>query len=251
MATAPEKAKLTIVTDVSVGDWIRDSLTPWVPFTEVQITIGFVIPKGFESYVLIRHTGERDHQGSLGPETLETLLIVLSKFTKAQEDCFYAIWEGYGWGNPGVPLIAVRRPRFQRFVQQFISRFGSHPHRSRRRTYVQPEEDPDLHTLPVGIMKSERFKLPYRDYLLARGSLFEAMKIGHRRSEWFQPQSPNLLWPIDKSWILATEIDFDVTLIAGSEQLVEAILSTDSLTAERFSVSDTYEQLRVADSWSS
>ena len=248
MASTPEKAKLTIVTDVSVGDWIRDSLTPWVPFTEVQKTIGSEIPTGFESYVLIRHSGERDHQGSLGPETLEVLLKVLSKFTNAQEDCFYAIWEGYGWGAPGVPLIAVRRPRLHKFVQRFVLRFGSRPHRSRRQTYPQPEEDPDLHTLPVGIMKSERFKLPYRDYLLARGSLFEAMKIGHRRADQFQPQSPNLLWPIDKSWILVTEIDFDITLIAGSEQLVEAILSADSLSAERFSPSDTYEQLRDADS---
>jgi len=45
-----------------------------------------------------------------------------------------------------------------------------------------------------------------------------------------------------------TEIDYDVTLLAGSEKLIEAILSTDSLTAERFLVTDTIEELQVAES---
>ena len=245
MASAPEKAKLTISTDISVGDWIRESLVPWVPFSEVPMTIGFVIPKGFENYVLVRHTGEGDHQGALGPETLKTLVRVLSKFTTAQEDCFFAMWEGYGWGHPGVPLTAVRGPRPKRFFQEFILRYGSN---SRQTRFVPPPEHTDLHTLPVGILNSELFKLPYRNYLLAKGPLIEALKIGHVRMGWFQLQSPNLLWPSDRNWILATEIDYDVTLIAGSDELIESILSTDSLTAERFLVTDAVEKLRVADS---
>jgi len=245
MASPPENANLTITTDISVGDWIRDSLAPRLPFSEVPRTIGIVIPKGFESYVLIRHTGEGDHQGALGPETLKTLLRVLSKFTTDQEDCCFAMWDGYGWGNPGVSFTAVRGPRLKRFLQEFILRYGSYP---RRKRFVPPTEHPDLHTLPVGILNSELFKLPSRNYLLAKGPLIEALKIGHVRMGWFHPQSPNLLWPNGRSWILATEIDYDVTLIAGSEKLIEAILSTDSLTAERFLVTDTIEELQVAES---
>ena len=240
-----ERASLEIARDLSVGDWIRDSLTPWIAFTDVPVSIGIVIPKGFQSYVLVRHTGKGDHQGSLGAETFERLLRVLSKFTPASEECFFAMWEGYSWGYPGVPLTAMRRPRMQRFVQEFILRYGIY---QRRKRFVPQPEQPELHTLPSGIMAAERFKLPNRDYLLAKGPLLEAQKIGHVRWEWFDPQSPNLLWPIDRSWILATEIDFDVTLVAGSEKLVEAILSIDSLTAQRFSVTDTIEQLRVAES---
>ena len=245
MVSGPEKAKLNISTDISVGDWIRDSLAPRVPFSEVPRTIGIVIPQGFESYVLIRHTDEGDIQGALGPETLKTLLAVLSKFTTVQEDCFYAMWKGYGWGHRGVPLTAVRGSRLQRFFQEFILRYGSHP---RRKRFVPPREHSDLHTLPDGILNSELFKLPSREYLLAKGPLIEALKIGHVGMGWFQPQSPNLLWPSDRSWILVTEIDYDVTLIAGSEKLIEAILSTDSLTSERFLVTDTIEKLQVAGS---
>ncbi len=48
---------------------------------------------------------------------------------------------------------------------------------------------------------------------------------------WFDPQSPSLLWPQDRSWCLATEIDFDSTLVAGSQDLVETILAAPGLEA--------------------
>ena len=80
-----------------------------------------------------------------------------------------------------------------------------------------------------------------------RGPLSEANNIGWTFSDAFQSQSPNLLWPRDRSWIMATEIDFNVTLIGGSESLVATILNAGSLTAERFNVTDTIEQLPVAE----
>jgi hypothetical protein len=55
---------------------------------------------------------------------------------------------------------------------------------------------------------------------------------------WFDPQSPNLLWPQDQSWCLATEIDFDSTLVAGSTHLVEAVLAASDLEAWRVQEGD-------------
>jgi hypothetical protein len=47
--------------------------------------------------------------------------------------------------------------------------------------------------------------------------------------EWLDPQSPSLLWPVDRSWCLATEIDFDSTLVGGSRELVDALLQAPGL----------------------
>jgi hypothetical protein len=52
------------------------------------------------------------------------------------------------------------------------------------------------------------------------------------------PQSPSLLWPQDHSWCLATEIDFDSTLVAGSADLVEAVLAAPGLEAWRVQEGD-------------
>ncbi len=244
-----DKAQLDIALDVSVGDWIRESLDPWVVFSEIPVTIGIVIPKGFESYVLVRHAGTGDHHGGLGNETLRTLVEILSNFTTTAQDCFFALWEGYGWMHPGSIAIykPSQHPKLHRFFRPISIRFGARRFRRRFRTQVQSLDHLESHTLPEGIMKAERFRLPNRDYLLMRGPLSEANKIGWTFSDSFQSQSPNLLWPRDRSWMMATEIDFNVTLIGGSENLVATILNAGSLTAERFNVTDAIEQLPVAE----
>lgn len=42
-------------------------------------------------------------------------------------------------------------------------------------------------------------------------------------------QSPSILWPDDHSWVLATEIDFDSTLLAGTRALVHELVETPGL----------------------
>ena len=49
--------------------------------------------------------------------------------------------------------------------------------------------------------------------------------------DWFVAQSPNLFWPADRSWCVATEIDVDSTVVAGSTALVEAVLARGDLEA--------------------
>ena len=41
--------------------------------------------------------------------------------------------------------------------------------------------------------------------------------------------SPSILWPEDHAWVLATEIDFDSTLIAGSAALIRELMQTPEL----------------------
>jgi hypothetical protein len=53
------------------------------------------------------------------------------------------------------------------------------------------------------------------------------------------PTSPNLIWPTDRAWLLASEIDFDSTLIGGSDALVEAIMDSDGIEAARVGATDS------------
>lgn len=38
------------------------------------------------------------------------------------------------------------------------------------------------------------------------------------------PQSSNILWPADRGWVMATEMDFDSTVVPGARQLVSALV---------------------------
>lgn len=44
-------------------------------------------------------------------------------------------------------------------------------------------------------------------------------------------QSPSILWPDDHAWVLATEIDYDSTLVAGTSTLIQELTQTPGLEA--------------------
>jgi hypothetical protein len=47
--------------------------------------------------------------------------------------------------------------------------------------------------------------------------------------ERFRREAPNLIWPEDRAWFVATEYDFDSTLIGGSRALIDALLAAPDL----------------------
>jgi hypothetical protein len=94
-------------------------------------------------------------------------------------------------------------------------------------------------TLPEGIFESPRFQLPKRSYLLTQGPIKEALHIKFYQGDDFSLESPNLIWPEDKSWIVVSEIDFCATLISGSLELIQKIMQKKVLTSEIFNRTDT------------
>ncbi|MEO9007921.1 MAG: hypothetical protein ABI401_12490 [Candidatus Dormibacter sp.] len=81
-------------------------------------------------------------------------------------------------------------------------------------------------------------KLPARDYLLFNGSI--AQTLGWQ-------DGPNLWWPEDRAWCVASEIDFSYTYVGGSKELVEEILRHPDLEALPATVNDgiTYNSDKV------
>jgi len=83
-----------------------------------------------------------------------------------------------------------------------------------------------------------RAKLPDRGYFLLEGPLNAATDLGCTVSDAFFPQSPNLFWPQDHAWCVASEIDLYCTLVAGSEVMVEELLADSRLEAWRVEPDD-------------
>lgn len=50
-------------------------------------------------------------------------------------------------------------------------------------------------------------------------------------SEYLRREAPNLIWPADESWFVASEVDFDSTLVGGTDKLIEAIVESSKLEA--------------------
>jgi hypothetical protein len=155
--------------------------------------------------------GEPPPDGNLPAELLRILCATLAEHTSTAACCWFCLWDGYGWLH-GSPSVAIMGPS------------GSIP--------VPP-------ALPAEVLDGPRVRLRGRDYLLFAGPLAAAPDLG-----WASPgggffsQSPNLLWPQDHAWCVASEIDLFCTLVAGPEALAQALVADPRLEAWRVHPAD-------------
>jgi hypothetical protein len=71
--------------------------------------------------------------------------------------------------------------------------------------------------------------LPNRGLCLLQGAL-EEVGTTFSQFEWHY-QSPNLWWPDDKAWCIATEIDFTWSYVGGSVTCIQQVLNDPELEA--------------------
>jgi len=199
-------AYVRILHPVETGD---GQTVPWSAVAEAAGT--HIHPLAQWNRVAPRRDNHQDWWRGLNPEeghlpqtSLAPLTKVLARHTSNPGDCWFGLWAGYGWIH-GSPSVAF-----------------TYPDDSQR----QPEESPVPPAFPAEVTDPTRLlHLPARDYLLGRGPIQAASGIGHQLTpNWFIPQSPNLLWPQDRAWCIATEIDFDSTLVAGNHQLITELV---------------------------
>jgi hypothetical protein len=233
-------------TRVEEADWIRDRLRPWTAHVATS-----VIPDGFEAYARILHPAQTPSEGrdlvrwkdvsqwsdvpmsrsvqwheialprfvrtvrppwwGQGPaegdpfrDDLLSLVDVLTPLTAAPQRIFFCVWDGH----------------FQSNAVRYGSGFPS---------VALPRPDP-----PPRLVE-----LPIRSYGLFEGALngVTSIDIAHRRIG----QPPNLWWPSDRSWIVASEIDLPWTYVGGSKVLIDRVLANPKLESLNVEPDDSYE----------
>jgi hypothetical protein len=229
-------------TAVGQADWVGERLSP---FGAHQVTS--VVPAGFEAYARVLHpaaepdrddgdlvrwaevaawsglplradaqfhsvalppgrparpapwSGHGPERGSLYLADAEALAELVRQWTTTPERCWFCLWNGYDWsgtvltapGEAGAPL---------------------------------PDPDP----VPAAVWSGPQVHLPHRDYLLYTGPV-EAVSTAAALTD--RALTPNLWWPADRAWCVATEIDLAWTYVGGPAGLIEAILDDQRLEA--------------------
>ena len=145
--------------------------------------------------------------GDLAPDALRALCAVLGRHTPAAARCRFAVWEGWGELTGAGTVVST-------------SSSGPSPLIRRAPSEWQLE------------LRAARFETPGRAYYLFTGPIDDALRIGSwATADWFLPRSPNLFWPDDRRWCIATEIDFDSTLLGGPTDLINDALRREDLEA--------------------
>lgn len=195
--------------------WLKETLYPWDRGNFLRL--GSVIPKGFKSYISIRHEKSGEDPVYYKHINYEKLNLILADYTEDSSKCFYGLWYGYGWD----------------FVKEYKKIF-----KNETKSYDSYQEM---------YRYTKLLQLENRDYYLLFGDLFDSLKIGYWQWDKFWQYQPNLVWPESKEWFVASEIDFDVTLVGGSKKLINYIEASFPDMTERFTPETRTNEIYIAD----
>jgi hypothetical protein len=254
---------LPLVEDLSPARWIESAIPRWPdgPFPAV----GGVIPAGFEAYARILHRARRAggdvgtlrwaelarergkvmHPavsfevlvGGRGPEEapdwdelvpleepseaeVAELVRLLTPETGTPATAWFALWAGYGSYGPAIDAgDHVLRPG------------GGRPELrgGARARLAAFHEELERYPLVRTLWSRGDPPSPGREYLLLAGPVEAAQRF--RFGVWWQP--PNLWWPDDRAWCVATEVDGYDSYVGGTERCIGAVIRSSALEAYR------------------
>lgn len=235
--------ELRQVDGAAVGAWIEPKLDGWGGKVNQQI------PEVYEAYARIFHPVV-DENGK--PVTWGEVAAALGT-TAHREMQWHAIvgsydsanFEGSRWPG-GRPSISELEEEPLAALCAILQRHTGSP----ERCYF------GISTIHGGVEEEypdqPLFRLPIRDFAILAGPLSAVDRIevdgtntttvqfawiGDGSLPEFDPAprgwglAPSLIWPDDRAWFVATEYDFDSTLVGGSRDLIAAILDSPELEA--------------------
>jgi hypothetical protein len=172
---------------------------------------------------------EQSREGWLDPILLAALTAHLS--TTSPDDIVIAIWNG--WGLP---------QQIQAYTS--VTSASSDPDDTESERWQEEFETRQRETISAvsesfrrAVEGGPHFDYPGREFVLLQSSLRDlanpAWGMG-RGIGWTtnHPEpAPQLVWPQDRAWVVASEIDWDSTIVAGTREVIDAILSDPTFEA--------------------
>lgn len=191
--------------------WPERSAPPWA---DVAVRTGRIMHplEQFHAIASVPSIDPPDN-GTLPAKRLKALCEALAGQTSTADSCFFCLWDGHGGlgENSSAGLVFTL-------------------------SWEAPKDVPAPQTpFPAPkVLDQCKIDLPYRSYFLFKGPLAAASVSNWPiESDSSFSQSPNLFWPHDRAWCVASELDLFCTLVAGSEALAEALIADPRLEAWR------------------
>ena len=210
--------------DVSEARWVEESLSAFG-------TLRSLLPDGFAAYGRIFHPAylNRDEErpvrwSTVAEWTGRTIhpLMQFERIAGLSEDP-HDMYKDPPWGS--LPQRGSIPERECRTLVEALRSFTSTPANC---FFCLWEGYGNINTRLY--KASSRVRAPGRDYLLFRGPIDAIMAfLAGDRPFW--GDSPNIWWPEDRAWCVATDIDLYDTYVGGIEECIEAILNNPDLEA--------------------
>ena len=217
--TSPFGDAVRAAPDAHAATWIAPVLHSF------GADVGAIAPPGHDRYLRVEDLGH-GHPGPEGDDLVRRLAAVLAQHTATPHHAWFAIWEGYGWLS-GTTLYF--HPPGWRGLASRLHRRRADRAEAARRAPLQAT----LAALP-------QLQLPHRTYHLLSGPVTAVNGIVEPGAV-DRPQVPDLWWPDDRAWFVATDTDLDWTYVGGTVALSDALLAALPERARPVDITDPIE----------
>ncbi|NYF18060.1 hypothetical protein HDC37_002916 [Microbacterium sp. AK009] len=186
--------------------------------------------------------------GELPSDLVSAVTQTLLAHTTTPGDGFVALWEGWGGlvgglgYGPSRVLFAAAGDASDPSADRHANFLATSLRDRFNDVFRRPSWQPGV--LDDEVSRGPRLRLPNRDHVLFHADL---TIITDPEWPWRVPWrdrtleapggaasavSPSLVWPMDRAWVLATDVDSDSTVIAGSAAAIRAVCSDRRLEAQ-------------------
>lgn len=161
-------------------------------------------------------------EGRLPAELLAALTGPLARNTRTPELLTAAFWIGWGELHDGahMTLVLMAEGGDPEAVARERARVEAELREERRRAIAPAVRE--------AIDRGPFFDWPGREMLLCSTSLGELADPTWPAHAGVAGLTPQLLWPADRRWVVASEIDWDSTIVAGSRALIDEVLADEA-----------------------
>lgn len=220
---ASDSDGIELMQDLAPAQWVEERLWRWgnsygTPFPQV----GVVLPEGYAAYARVFHPAwVRDRNEPIRWATVASwtgrIVHPLMQFGRIANLPYPYKPQ---WGRP--PIHGRLPSEECRTLATLLREFTSTPEHCffclwDGYGFIDPERYKNVPRVNAG-----------REYLLFRGPVEMVVLFKDTVGEG---QSPNIWWPEDRSWCVATEIDLFDTYVGGSEACIQRILNSPDLEA--------------------
>jgi hypothetical protein len=200
---------------VTQAEWVVEGTTH---FPE---QVADFVPGRFPGYARLLHTIDQNDPAIAWSSVAATAGVAVSADLQWQQISQRDSYDGR------VPRIGTLSPTAAEQLSNALAPFTATPDRCYYGLWEGWRSDGNSGNLPT-------FEIATRTMLFFEGTLRDAAQPFHYPTN----RIANVWWPADRAWFVNSEIDFDSTIIAGSRDCIEALLSIESLEILRLAAPD-------------
>jgi len=174
-------------------------------------TVGALVPNHYESQIrLFPPAPSPEDWWPRYRELFDTVASVGKRHTSTPERAWFAIWDGHGFDRV-TTHIAYRGPVDDESLRML----------ERRRAALRAEDQQRQASIASALAPIPRFALPDRDYYLLTGQVTAVTGLRYPNDNGWR--NPDLFWPDDREWFVATDVDFWSLYVGGHDAFIREL----------------------------